>query len=110
VAKHFVADIGKEFKSPNDFSHKDLKKFIEYHFGRKQEPTPFISTTIDPLDVIHRGLRSENGIPKISIIDTSYIPQNNIFSMNRLTKEFGITTVVGELVPLHWRSGDRSGA
>jgi hypothetical protein len=48
--------------------------------------------TIDPLDAIHQGLWSENKSAKVSILDTAYIPQNKIFSINSLVKEFGIST------------------
>ncbi|KAL1966656.1 hypothetical protein VTN77DRAFT_4067 [Rasamsonia byssochlamydoides] len=77
--------------APGDFKQDEFRAMFENHALKRRIPSPFISTSLDPLTVIHRALRNRNHA-LVSLIDSTQIDQDMTFSMEELMVRYRIHT------------------
>ncbi|KAF3398774.1 hypothetical protein DPV78_006330 [Talaromyces pinophilus] len=89
VANAFINDIGA-IPTPNE-RVAEFPTWLEIHVRPRRIPSPFISTSTDPLVAVHRALtRDQNAF--VSIIDSTQINPRNIFYMKDLMGQYNIYT------------------
>ncbi|QGA20230.1 hypothetical protein EYB26_007932 [Talaromyces marneffei] len=89
IANAFINDIG-DIPTPNERA-EEFPTWLEIHVRPRRIPSPFISTSTDPLVAVHRALsRDQNAF--VSIIDSTQIKSQNIFYMKDLMKQYDIYT------------------
>lgn len=89
IANAFINEIGN-IPTPNE-RVQEFPTWLEIHVRPRKIPSPFISTTTDPLMAVHRALtRDQNAF--VSIIDSTQIESESIFYMKDLMKQYNIYT------------------
>ena len=89
IANAFINDIGA-IPTPDERA-AEFSTWLEIHVRPRRIPSPFISTTTDPLVAVHRALtRDQNAF--VSIIDSTQINPRNIFYMKDLMGQYNIYT------------------
>jgi hypothetical protein len=88
VAYIFTDRLGS-IPSPEEYTRDTFRAMVENHVRMHQIPSPFISTSVDPLVAIHRALRQEDHAI-ISLVDTTQLDQSLIFSMHELMNQYDI--------------------
>ncbi|RAO69083.1 uncharacterized protein BHQ10_005095 [Talaromyces amestolkiae] len=89
IANAFLNEIGN-IPTPDERA-EEFPTWLEIHVRPRKIPSPFISTSTDPLVAVHRALtRGQNAI--VSIIDSTQIESQNIFYMKDLMKQYNIYT------------------
>lgn len=91
VAYVFTDRIGS-IPSPGEYKQHEFRSMLENHVHQRRIPSPFISTSSDPLTVIHRALRNNNHTI-VTLIDTTQIDGSLCFSMAELLAQHGIQTL-----------------
>jgi hypothetical protein len=89
IAYSFTDKLGK-IPRPEELL-EEFPAWVWSHVNKKRIPSPFISTSMDPLVPLHRGLRAnKNAI--FSLINPGQIEPNHIFHMRDLMKQYSIYT------------------
>jgi hypothetical protein len=89
VAEYFCNTIG-DIPHPRE-RVREFQTLLESHARIRLIHSPFISTSVDPLVAIHRGLtKNENAL--ISLIDSTLIKGKLIWKMNDLMRYYRIWT------------------
>ncbi|EED16379.1 conserved hypothetical protein [Talaromyces stipitatus ATCC 10500] len=89
VANTFIGDLGN-IPTPEERA-QEFPTWVEIHARPRKIPSPFISTSTDPLVAVHRALtRDKNAF--VSIIDATQIKSQNIFYMKDLMQQYNIYT------------------
>lgn len=89
IANAFLNEIGN-IPTPDERA-EEFPTWLEIHVRPRKIPSPFISTSTDPLVAIHRALtRDQNAF--VSIIDSTQIESQNVFYMRDLMKQYNIYT------------------
>lgn len=89
IANAFINDIGA-IPTPDERA-QEFPTWLEIHVRPRRIPSPFISTSTDPLVAVHRALtRDQNAF--VSIIDSTQINSRNIFYMKDLMLQYNIYT------------------
>ncbi|KAH8700896.1 hypothetical protein BGW36DRAFT_425699 [Talaromyces proteolyticus] len=71
---------------------EEFPAWVWTHVNKKRIPSPFISTSIDPLIPIHRALRANrNAI--VSIVDPGQVNPDHVFYMRDLMRRYSIRTM-----------------
>ncbi|CRG90011.1 hypothetical protein PISL3812_07052 [Talaromyces islandicus] len=89
IAYAFTENLGK-IPRPEE-RLEEFPAWVWSHVNKKRIPSPFISTSMDPLVPLHRALRAnKNSI--FSLINPGQIEPNHIFLMKDLMKQYSIFT------------------
>lgn len=90
VAYIFTDRLGS-IPSPGEYKRDEFQSMLENHAWKRRIPSPFISTSSDPLTGIHRALRHSNHAI-VSLIDTTQLDGYLKFSMEELMVQYNIRT------------------
>jgi hypothetical protein len=89
IANSFINEIGN-IPTPDERA-QEFPTWLEIHVRPRRIPSPFISTSTDPLVAVHRALtRDQNAF--VSIIDSTQIKSENIFYMKDLMQQYSVYT------------------
>lgn len=89
VAKEFLDDIFNI--PPIEERTKEFGEWVRQHVTRKKMSSALISTSVDPLVVIHRAV-TQNKYAFFSLIDSSQIDSQHIFHMQDMIRQFDVWT------------------
>jgi hypothetical protein len=89
IANAFINEIGN-MPSPEERA-AEFPTWLEIHVRPRKIPSPFISTSVDPLVPMHRALtQGKNAF--VSLIDSSQINPEHIFYMKDLMRQYNVYT------------------